>query len=71
MEAGLIERHTVVLARDRLGPVVRYEYSVPIPVHIRWCEWMISPKRRAKGKSAVPQRTADDLPLFAVPRLAR
>jgi hypothetical protein len=67
MEACLIERHSVVIARDRFGPVVRYEYSVPISVHMRWCEWMICPKRRTKRKSVVPQLAADGLPLFAAP----
>lgn len=71
MEAGLIDRHSVVVARDRLGHVVRYEYSVPVPMHIQWCEWMMRPKHRAKRKSAVQQLTADDLPLFSVPRSAR
>lgn len=64
-EAGLIERHTVVIARDRLGPVVRYEYSVPIGAHIQWCEWMTRPKHRAKCRAAPTQQAAEDLPLFA------
>lgn len=63
-EANLIERHSVEIAKDRLGPVIRYEYSVPIPLHILWCEWMTRPKVRHRYKSLPPQRTADDLPLF-------
>ncbi len=65
VDAGLIERHAVELApADRFGPIVRYEYSVPLQLHIRWCEWMTRPRIRAKRKVALPQRPADDLPLF-------
>ncbi len=66
-EAGLVERHTIEIAtRDRFGPIVRYEYSVPIAMHMRWCEWMTRPKRRTKRRATPPQKTVDGLPLFGL-----
>lgn len=64
LDAGLIERHQQVLAVDRLGPVVRYEYSVPIALHFQWCEYRSRPK--SKGRRSKPAVVAeiDDLPLF-------
>jgi hypothetical protein len=36
---GLVERHKVFLTSpDRFGPIYRYDYSVPVPVHMAWCE---------------------------------
>jgi hypothetical protein len=65
VEAGLLERRKVTLtAADRFGPVYRYDYSVPISVHISWCEWMTRPKRREKRKPLPPQRPVEELPLF-------
>jgi len=65
VDAGLIERHAVELAPgDRFGPIARYEYSVRLQLHIRWCEWMTRPRIRAKRKVALPQLPAADLPLF-------
>lgn len=62
---GLVERHKVCLASpDRFGPICRYDYSVPFPVHMVWCEWMTRPRSRHRRKPAPPQRSVDDLPLF-------
>lgn len=37
---GYIERHRHMLdsARGQI-PVQIYRYSVPIPIHIAWCQW--------------------------------
>lgn len=37
---GLVEDGpTVVVGRDRFGPVTRPSWYVPLPFHARWCRW--------------------------------
>lgn len=36
---GLIERHSIVVGRDALGPIVRPDFSVPTWAHVEWCGW--------------------------------
>ena len=36
---GLIEKKERILCYDRFGPVFVPEYSVPIPIHMQWCQW--------------------------------
>lgn len=38
LKKGLIEEH-VEERRDRLGTFCVKRYSVPIHVHVRWCQW--------------------------------
>lgn len=40
VEKGLIVRIADrVLGRDRFGAISVPTYEVPLPIHIRWCEW--------------------------------
>lgn len=55
VERGLIERHLVrVASNDHFGPIVKHEYSVPIALHIEWCDWMTRPKTRSKRGASAP-----------------
>lgn len=64
LDAGLIERHEVILAVDRLGPVLKYEYSVPIPIHFQWYEYKSKPKAKSRRAKPSPMASVGDLPLF-------
>ncbi len=39
LSAGVIERGPSERRRDALGVYDIPSFSVPLPVHIRWCEW--------------------------------
>ena len=64
LDAGLIERHEVIIAVDRLGPVLKYEYSVPIAIHFQWCEYKSKPKAKSRRAKPSPVASVGDLPLF-------
>lgn len=40
LAAGLIEKAgDRVLGRDKFGPITVPQFVVPLPIHLRWCQW--------------------------------
>lgn len=64
LNAGLIERHDVVVGADRFGPIVKHEYFVPVNVHFQWCEYTSRPRVRRPPTRQPTQEPPDSLPLF-------
>jgi hypothetical protein len=61
LELGLIERNVAKRHfADGLPPSDSVFYSVPIDLHIRWCEHWISPVQRAPGKRQSKPRPPND-----------
>ena len=50
LDAGLILESRRTIGRDALGPIQICEYSVPIPIHMEWCEWCLE----QLDESAIP-----------------
>jgi hypothetical protein len=61
LDRGLVEQraHQVRL-KDGLPPTTRFEYWVPYPHHIQWCNWGADSRPRRRSAAKERNKRSDD-----------